>query len=525
MPAKRPAVKPQRPSGSPGIPNLGNQQRPQTRPVTRPADLPAKRPQVPTQRPQGGGDFIGMRPDKPASANRPSVASRPEGNRPNVNRPTTLPGNVGERTPNRPGNGGGPDRPGIANRPGGTDRPDVGNRPGLGDNHPNLGDNRPGDDRHPNLDNRPGKPPRPARPERPDRWQNVQNNNNNQWNKWRQDNNAHINNFRVNRTNHWNSINTRYNERGWAGRYGAPDYLRWHGDMRNFRIGRAQEIWGTRRPYWNNCFDIHWWGSCWWRPHPIVPIGVAVSPWWWWRPFAWTSAGLFFGSTIASQPIIYDPGVTVIYEDDTYYVDGQPAGSAAEARKAARELAMPEVAETPVPDPPMEGQPEEWLPVGVWALTQQEQGDATMFVQLSIDKEGLVAGAYKNIMTGDELPIIGRLDRKTQRVAWHFGEATQTVYETGLSSLQNDVASVFVHFGENQTQTWLLVRLPSPEIPPGTVKLPEIARQQRAKTRKETQEEAKLTEIHKNGQNQSLEFQNKPPRSLLTPVQFIAFSI
>ena len=89
-----------------------------------------------------------------------------------------------------------------------------------------------------------------------------------------------------------------------------------------------------------------------------------------------------------------------------------------------------------MPDPAAEGQPEEWLPLGVWALIQHEQGDATMFVQLSIDKDGLVAGAYKNIMTGDELPIIGHLDRKTQRVAWHFGEATQTVYETGLSSLQ-----------------------------------------------------------------------------------------
>ena len=148
-----------------------------------------------------------------------------------------------------------------------------------------------------------------------------------------------------------------------------------------------------------------------------------------------------------------------------------------------------------------------------------------MFVQLSIDKDGLVAGAYKNIMTGDELPIIGRLDKRTQRVAWHFGEATQTVYETGLSSLQNDVATVFVHFGENQTQTWLLVRLPSPEIPPGTVKLPEIAKQQRAKIRKETQREAELTEIYKDGPNRSLEFQNKPRRSLLTPVQPIAFLI
>jgi hypothetical protein len=31
-----------------------------------------------------------------------------------------------------------------------------------------------------------------------------------------------------------------------------------------------------------------------------------------------------------------------------------------------------------------------------------------------------------------------------------------------------------VHFGEKQSQTWLLVRLPSPEMPADTVKLPEI---------------------------------------------------
>lgn len=115
------------------------------------------------------------------------------------------------------------------------------------------------------------------------------------------------------------------------------------------------------------------------------------------------------------------------------------------------------------------------MPLGVWALTQQEQGDATMFVQISADKNGIVAGAYKNLLTGDEQPIVGQVDATTQRVAWHVGDASQTVYETGLSSLQSDVASVFVHFaGAQQTQTWLLVRLPSPEIPPGPVKLPEL---------------------------------------------------
>jgi len=89
-----------------------------------------------------------------------------------------------------------------------------------------------------------------------------------------------------------------------------------------------------------------------------------------------------------------------------------------------------------------------------------------MFMQFSVDKDGILAGAYKNVLTGDEQPVIGQLDKKTQRVAWHIGEATNAVYETGLSSLENDVASVFVHFGEDSTQTWLLVRLPSPRVKP-----------------------------------------------------------
>ena len=149
-------------------------------------------------------------------------------------------------------------------------------------------------------------------------------------------------------------------------------------------------------------------------------------------------------------------------------------GSATEYRQQTIALASPAVEEYPVPEPVVEGQPAALLPLGVWALTQQEEGDAVMFFQLSSDKNGLVAGAYKNVMTGEDQPVIGQIDQKTHRIAWHIGENTSTVYETGRSSLTYDAASVFVHFGEAQSQTWLLVRLPSPEMPPGTVKLPEV---------------------------------------------------
>jgi hypothetical protein len=302
----------------------------------------------------------------------------------------------------------------------------------------------------------------------------VQNGNRNEWNNWRQKNEVNINNFQVNRTNNWNKINNRYTERGWAGRYGSDDYREWREDVWDYRGDRCEEIWDRREDYWDEMFDDHWWGSCWWASRPVYGYGVNVSPWWSWKPLVWASVGAFFGAALAPQPVVYDPGTTVIYEDDTVYINGKQADTATEARRTAALIATPAVAEIPVPEPAAEGQPEQWMPLGVWALTQQEQGDATMFMQISVDKGGIVAGAYKNVMTGDEQPIVGRVDLPTQRVAWHVGEAAQTVYETGLSNLENDVASVFVHFGEAQTQTWLLVRLASPEIPPGPVKTPDL---------------------------------------------------
>jgi hypothetical protein len=116
-------------------------------------------------------------------------------------------------------------------------------------------------------------------------------------------------------------------------------------------------------------------------------------------------------------------------------------------------------AEQPSPlVPPEPGQQAEWLPLGVWVLTQEDKGDAYMFVQISIDKNGVVTGAYQNVLSGDKSPISGQVDKKTQRVAWKIG-SNNTVIETGLQNLIRDVASCLVHFGTDTTQTWLLVRL------------------------------------------------------------------
>ena len=83
----------------------------------------------------------------------------------------------------------------------------------------------------------------------------------------------------------------------------------------------------------------------------------------------------------------------------------------------------------PPPRRPSTGQQPEWLPLGVWALAQEKNGDAYMFFQLSIDKNGVVTGAYQNVLSGEKSPISGQVDKKTQRVAWKIG-SNNTVIET-----------------------------------------------------------------------------------------------
>jgi hypothetical protein len=323
------------------------------------------------------------------------------------------------------------------------------------------------------LPNPPGRPERSARPPLPDRWRNAGNNFNGQFNRWQQASAAGIAAFQGSRAGRWNQIQQRENDRNWPKQFNSPAYQDWRRNVWNFRKDRAEEVWAATRDLHENLFDNHWWSTAWWR-HSSWAAGADVSPWWWWNAANWADTSAFFGSTIGPEPIPFDPGTDAFYDGDSFVLDGQDDGTAADASEQADTLAGPPVDndDIPVPEPPADGQPAEWLSLGAWALTQQEQGDPVMFFQISINKDGIVAGGYKNALTGDEQPIVGRLDRRSQRVAWHINNTPQTVFETGLSDLNYDVASVFVHFGAAQTQTWLLVRLPSPAAPPSTVSVP-----------------------------------------------------
>jgi hypothetical protein len=311
---------------------------------------------------------------------------------------------------------------------------------------------------------------RPAREARPERWANERRNYANNWKKWDGRHAGDLQKFRRDRAARWNRIASRDVRANVVRDYRSTAISNWRRDVVDYRRERAIEVWDRSRDLCDDYFDDHWWRYAWWNPHPGVIVDV--SPWWWWRPATWTGITAFFGPTWSPAPVYYDPGVSVVYEGDEVYIGGGVVGSVADYNQQSYALDNPGIEVAPVPATVAEGRQAEWLPLGVWAFTQEREGDAVMFFQMSIDKNGIVGGAFKNVLTGEEQPIVGKLDRTTQRVAWHVGDLTETVYDTYLPNLTEDVASVFVHLDKNQTQTWLMVRLPSPEMPPGTVKIP-----------------------------------------------------
>jgi hypothetical protein len=185
-----------------------------------------------------------------------------------------------------------------------------------------------------------------------------------------------------------------------------------------------------------------------------------------WRPVAWTAAAYWAGANWATvadtcgypaEPVVYDYGSTVVYEDNRVYSNGEPVASAEEYATQATEIATTgakaEVSEK-----------EEWVSLGVFGMVQGDEKDANKIFQLAINKDGVLRGTYYDALSDTEFPVSGSVDRKSQRAAWVVGDRKDTVYETGLGNLTElQETTMLVHFGKDRTQQWTLVRLEPPE--------------------------------------------------------------
>ncbi len=163
-----------------------------------------------------------------------------------------------------------------------------------------------------------------------------------------------------------------------------------------------------------------------------------------------------------TQPVyyVYGQGGNVYYENNTVYIDGEAQCTATEYYQQAETLAtsIPEYSEPQATEL-------EWLPLGVWAITKEGVSEADRLLQLSVNKDGVIAGTYYNETTETTIPVEGKVDNATQRAAWHLMDEknNKVVMETGVYNLTEDVTNALLHYGPDKTSEVVLVRIDQPE--------------------------------------------------------------
>jgi hypothetical protein len=192
----------------------------------------------------------------------------------------------------------------------------------------------------------------------------------------------------------------------------------------------------------------------WYTAHPGAWYAAGWAPGAAWRTAIWNGLGSWLNYWEA--PAYYDYGNSIVYQDNSVYVNGQDAGTSAEYYNQAAALAQSGAEATTPGD-------DQWLPLGVFALTEASQTRSAAVVQLAINKQGMLRGNYTNTTDNQTLVIHGSLDKKTQRVAFTAGDYKTAVFETGLYNLTKDEAPLLIHYGQDRTEQWLLVRMASPE--------------------------------------------------------------
>lgn len=198
-----------------------------------------------------------------------------------------------------------------------------------------------------------------------------------------------------------------------------------------------------------NCFHPAWYTAhpgCW---HPAAWTAAYA-----WRAAAWDSISYLCSAPIA--PVDYNYGDTIVYQDNSVYMDGQPIATAPEYAQQATAIAdVGQKSDSPPKD--------EWTPLGVFALVQGDEKTSNNLFQLAVSKQGIIRGNYYDGLMDTTTPVYGSVDKNSQRAAWTIGKKNDRVFEAGLYNLTKSETPVLVHIGPDRTQQWLLVHVDAPK--------------------------------------------------------------
>jgi hypothetical protein len=227
-------------------------------------------------------------------------------------------------------------------------------------------------------------------------------------------------------------------------------------DFRRQNVGSIRNRYSdvNRRPFGNDYWDRrgpYHTGSAWrfqsqWRSYPSN---------WYWRTASVAACGSWFAGWNWNKPYYYNYGSNVVYRDNSVYINDQQYASTEQFYEQAETIA------SNVPQEAVETKEEDWMPLGVFALAREDGEDSGMMLQLAVTKEGVIAGMLYNDTSDEDRPVEGSVDQKTQRAVWRFadGKNENLVMETGIYNLTEEEATALVHFGPDETEDWLMVRL------------------------------------------------------------------
>jgi hypothetical protein len=105
---------------------------------------------------------------------------------------------------------------------------------------------------------------------------------------------------------------------------------------------------------------------------------------------------------------------------------------------------------------------DEWMPLGVFAVSNTEQSAAypNMFVQLALNKQGVIAGTFYNSTTDLTYEVGGMVDPSTQRAVWKITDYPDVpVVETGIYNLAESEVPLRLYFSDGSVKDKLLVRI------------------------------------------------------------------
>jgi hypothetical protein len=223
-------------------------------------------------------------------------------------------------------------------------------------------------------------------------------------------------------------IRDRWRDRDWDDfpfRFGWWDQYRWY---------------GPRWYHWGNFArnqPFYWWG---WATAPRLTTWLTYG---WPTPYYWD----------------YGPGEYIYYDDGAIHVNGrwyQPApvyyDNTVRLIEQAPELTAEEAAQV------------EWLPLGVFAVTEEGLDEANVLLQLAVTQDGLLGGTATDPGTGVIYAIEGTVDKQSQRAVWSYTteDDKRVVMETSIFNLTQGAATALVHHGPNNMHVIELVRLESP---------------------------------------------------------------